>query len=756
MARAKIHYDVRGVTSPEDAYARVTSALLRADPRHAGQDYVCPIHDDRRPSLGVALRDGHVLIHCSAGCDTAAVLGALGMTYADLGTGAVEGEGGGKNNGKVTAKVKREALPSEASIRKWVKNLATDRYWTSKRGISREVLERYEVGWNPEALAVDGSKRKGAYTFPYRDRVGNLIQLKRRWQSNAKHSKTFRLSGGYPTDFLWPEDQLDAERGWVLLCEGEPDVLKAISLGLPAVTGIAGAGGAAGAARAYAPQLSGYKVVVVFDASPVGRKAAAEVARTVRGYAESVSVWDVFPQRDDDSDLGDWFAFHGDDVDLLRKELRGLPELPLGEDINIPNRELFYINGKFNPVLLGRIAADVGQLQMAPGTGKGFWRYSKGKYVPDGDRWLKSYCHAALDIEFRKNKFTEVRESCDASLPRLPTVSSEEYINCLNGLLYWRETPPRLAAHSPDIPSVVQINARWDPKAECPNVVDFLTEAMPEDALSFVYEWIGYLLIPTTKYQRALMIEGPRDTGKSTFLHMIEVFLGRDSVSNASLQDVCDDKFTRAGLLGKAVNISGDLDTRTIRDVGVFKRMTAGDWVNAQKKFEDPFDFRPFARHMYSANELPGTTDHSGAFYKRWFVLPMHRQVTDSEMDPDLELRLATGEERSGLMRLAVAGLRRLDKRSHFRLPASMKSAGEQFREHTDPVLSWGKETLVIGFGKTCRLTDAYRSYTMWCEDNGRRPEGRNKFKRHVLDVFDELYEGGTGGYTVFRGATLR
>lgn len=45
----------------------------------------CPAHKDRGPSLSVReLDDGRVLLHCFAGCEVGAVLGAIGLDLADL------------------------------------------------------------------------------------------------------------------------------------------------------------------------------------------------------------------------------------------------------------------------------------------------------------------------------------------------------------------------------------------------------------------------------------------------------------------------------------------------------------------------------------------------------------------------------------------------------------------------------------------------------------------------------------------------
>lgn len=75
--------------NPRSAIGVVRDALERAgcDPRGSEERFRarCPAHDDRHPSLDV--REGHegrALLICRTGCNTQAIVGALGLELGDL------------------------------------------------------------------------------------------------------------------------------------------------------------------------------------------------------------------------------------------------------------------------------------------------------------------------------------------------------------------------------------------------------------------------------------------------------------------------------------------------------------------------------------------------------------------------------------------------------------------------------------------------------------------------------------------------
>jgi len=49
-----------------------------------GWQALCPGHDDHKPSLGIFVKNRKVVLHCFGGCETAKVLVAAGLEWADL------------------------------------------------------------------------------------------------------------------------------------------------------------------------------------------------------------------------------------------------------------------------------------------------------------------------------------------------------------------------------------------------------------------------------------------------------------------------------------------------------------------------------------------------------------------------------------------------------------------------------------------------------------------------------------------------
>jgi hypothetical protein len=66
------------------AIAGILSKFKNVKETATGWQASCPAHDDNNPSLSISIKDQKILLHCFADCETADVLAAAGLEWADL------------------------------------------------------------------------------------------------------------------------------------------------------------------------------------------------------------------------------------------------------------------------------------------------------------------------------------------------------------------------------------------------------------------------------------------------------------------------------------------------------------------------------------------------------------------------------------------------------------------------------------------------------------------------------------------------
>jgi P4 family phage/plasmid primase-like protien len=395
-----------------------------------------------------------------------------------------------------------------------------------------------------------------------------------------------------------------------------------------------------------------------------------------------------------------------------------------------------------------RIAASIGKKQPAADEGGGLtndlasailaadsfardqgtllYRFEKGVYRPTAKRFIetrvKSLC---VDREKTKSWNPElparVEQWIRADAPELWERPPLDTLNCRNGLLDVESRT--LRPHSPGFLSAIQIAAAFDPGAECPHIDRFIGEVFPDDCQHLSFEVAAWLMLPETSLQKAVLLLGSGANGKSAWLSLILSFLGRENVSALSLHRLEADKFTAARLVGKLVNIGSDLPSAALTGTSMFKALTGGDIVTAERKFEQSFEFTPFSRLLFSANSAPRAEDSTHGFFRRWLVVPFGR--TFDESDPDtvpravLDAQLSEPGELSGLLNKALDALPAIRK-GRFTESASTRAALADFRATTDPLAAFlDKWTVERPDGMV--LKDVLRrAYGQVCQDSGR------------------------------------
>ena len=393
-------------------------------------------------------------------------------------------------------------------------------------------------------------------------------------------------------------------------------------------------------------------------------------------------------------------------------------------------------NGKtFIPKLL---AEHIMEGQYFKFDGSFLYMYETGVYKEVNDIIIRKRCMSLLGNRFKKSHGDEV-----VHYIKVATYQNNEelntdttYINVKNGLLEWKTR--ELHPHTHEYFSTIQLPVVYKPEAIAPNIETFFRSVVPDDTIQMVYEWFGYGMLPMTRYEKAVMLTGEGSNGKSKFIELFERFIGSDNISNVPLQDLEHNRFKLAQIYGKLANTFADIPSKALEKSSVFKTVVSGDRTSAEYKGRDSFNFKPFARLMFSANELPRSFDLTTGFFRRWIIIPFDRKFGPGGIyaDPYIMEKITTEEELSGLLNRALDGLEWLEKQGHFTTNESTNLMLEQYKLDIDNVALFVDEYCTMNPELRTERQQLYDDYVQWCHDSGYKSMGLRKFYNRIENGF--------------------
>jgi P4 family phage/plasmid primase-like protien len=322
---------------------------------------------------------------------------------------------------------------------------------------------------------------------------------------------------------------------------------------------------------------------------------------------------------------------------------------------------------------------------------KKIYHYEHGVYLDNGETILE----ALIESEFSDSTTNKMVADIIGKVKRRTYTdrdlfNNKHVVNVKNGLLDLETL--QLLPHTPDYLSTAQMDVLYATEAKSPKIAKFLNEVAQSGDIALIEEIIGWLLWPDYHVHKAVMLVGPGRNGKGTLLRLITAFLGKKSISNVTLQDLVSDTYAKADLYGKLANIGGDLPSKDLSDTAAFRNLTGGDDNRAQEKYRPAFNFRNKAKMIFSANVLPRSQDDTYAFYVRWILIEFLNRfvLDDGTADPNIDEKLQTPEELSGLLNIALVGLKRLKANGwKFSYTKTTEDVERMYKRNANPVFAF-------------------------------------------------------------------
>lgn len=683
----------------------VLSRLNNVSEKGAGQwTALCPAHDDANPSLSIAEGDRQpVVFKCHANCSSESIVDALGMD------------------------------------------------WTSVCDADSEAKDEfYSKPWeHGEHVA----------TYSYHNASGEHVYDVKRYEHPERDWKTFRpyLPGNFRAGLgktrrvlyrLREAMEAAADERVVFVVEGEKDVETLRDAGFTATT----SGASSSWTDRYAERLAGARVVVIPDNDDAGREFALDVARSCYDSASFVRILELEDVPEDGGDVTDWFnRGHTDDelAEAVKNTDNWTPRetaggAPHGDGQAHPEPTLaadatdgwkavqaLYEDGKSKQARhqAAQLAIDEQHFATHAKSERLYAYDPENKVYGDrGEQTLATMLVNNLGYHHSQHEQNEIAGKIR------PLTYREQFggacIPVANGDLHL--DPLRLEDATPDRAPLHRSPASWRPEATCPKFKHHLSELVPTQAeRDTLQEYAGYCLLHwDLPFHKALFVVGPTASGKSTTLAVLQKMLG--SVTSLSPQQLVNGRFGPAELEGAWANVRSDISAALLKDIGLFKELTAGDPIYAERKYEQGYTFRPTAKHIYSANQLPEVSIDDDAFYRRILIvsfpttIPKDQRVNRATVDAQLE------EEMDGILRWAVEGLQRLRSNGGFTHDLGPDDTRRRWEEHGSSIGRFKATALrVTGDGEDISpKQDVYRAYTSFCESCGLSTESQRGLTR--------------------------
>lgn len=199
-----------------------------------------------------------------------------------------------------------------------------------------------------------------------------------------------------------------------------------------------------------------------------------------------------------------------------------------------------------------------------------------------------------------------------------------------NGTLDFKTGIFEEAFYKEDYNTII-IPHNYNEKADRPiktiNFLSMMTDSTEE--MTFIFEWIGYLLVKSYPIAKMLFLVGNGGNGKSTLIKLMTSIVGENNTSAVSIKSLVNNRFQGALLYNKLFNTVADIGADFFEDSSIIKALTGDDTITVERKGENGFSYSNFAKMTYSCNKLPKFKDNSAGLERRPIILNLNKDFMD-------------------------------------------------------------------------------------------------------------------------------
>ena len=254
-------------------------------------------------------------------------------------------------------------------------------------------------------------------------------------------------------------------------------------------------------------------------------------------------------------------------------------------------------------------------------------------------------------------------------------------------------------------------------------------------------ECIGYCFYRRNELGKAFILTGDKSNGKSTFLDCVKAILGEANTSALDLKEL-GDRFSTSMMFGKLANIGDDIGDDFLQgsQVAVFKKVVTGNRIKAERKGQDPFEFNPYTKLLFSANDIPRMKDKTGAVLRRLTIIPFNARFSkyledgvtvDPKYRPYIKYELIEQSSIEYMIRVGMEGLKRIIINNAFTKSEKVQEQLDEYENENNPIKAFIEDN-GVGSIENEATADVYKRYQVFCANNSMQPMSKIVFSKQI------------------------
>lgn len=214
----------------------------------------------------------------------------------------------------------------------------------------------------------------------------------------------------------------------------------------------------------------------------------------------------------------------------------------------------------------------------------------------------------------------------------------------------------------------------------------------------------------------------------------MKAMLGEQNISALDLKEL-GDRFSTAMMFGKLANIGDDIGDDFLQgsQVSIFKKVVTGNRIKAERKGQDPFEFNPFIKLLFSANDIPRMKDKTGAVLRRLVIIPFNATFSkeSDDYDPYIKYKLIEQDCMEYFIRVGVEGLQRVIINQDFTQSEKVQNQLNEYEEENNPIIAFIADCGVDAIENE-PTNEVYKRYQVFCAENSMQPMSNIVFSKQI------------------------